>query len=298
MEFAQKHDQLNQIVRADPAVDSVGSFIVGGSNQGRMFIALKPLEVRKVDIFTVIARLRRQLARVEGVTLFMTAAQDLRVGGRSSKSTYQYTLTGSNLADLNHWSDALVAALQAVPHFQDVTSDLQAAGLQARVVVDRDAVSRLGLNMSAVDNTLYDAFGQRQVSVIYLPLSQHHVVLEASPRYQLDPASLDRIYVKSSQGRLVPLGAIARVERTNTALSVNHQGQFPRGDNLLQPRRGLFAERRDPRDRRRGGADAHAQFHPRQLPGDRQGLPGFARHGAPAHPRGAPGGVHHPRHPL
>ena len=225
--FAEKHEQLNRIIREDPAVDSIGSYIGGGSNQGRMFIGLKPLGVRRDDIFAVIARLRRKLAGVQGLTLYMTAAQDLRVGGRASKSTYQYTLTGSDLADLDHWSGALVGELQKVPHFQDVTSDLQSAGLQARVVIDRDAVSRLGLNLAAVDNTLYDAFGQRQVSVIYLPLSQHHVVLEANPDDQLDPASLDKIYVKSSRGKLVPLGSIARVVRTNTALSVNHQGQFP-----------------------------------------------------------------------
>ena len=233
--FAQKQAQMVKIILADPAVATVGSFIGGAGgpgggspgNQGMMFISLKPLAERKTDIFAVVTRLRRKLAKIEGVTLFMQPAQDLRVGARQSKSTYQYTLTGSDFKELSRLSDGLLKRLQKVPHFQDVTSDLMSAGLQANIVVDRDAASRLGISLAQVDNTLYDAFGQRQVGIIYESLSQHHIVLEASPQYQLDPSSLNKIFVQSQTGKMVPIAAVAKVGRVNATLSVNHQGQFP-----------------------------------------------------------------------
>jgi len=227
LSLREKEEEVAKIVLNDPAIDAMVSNVNGGSNQGMMFIQLKPLEERKVDIQVVIGRLRRALTRVKGVGLFLQPSQDLRVGGRMSKSTYQYTLTGSNLDELHHWSNVVLAELKKAPHFQDVTTDLQTTGLQANVVVDRAAASRLGITLSAIDNTLYDAFGQRQVSTIYTTLTQHHVVLEASPKYQTDPASLDKIYVKASNGQMVPLSAVSRYERSNTSLSVNHQGQFP-----------------------------------------------------------------------
>ena len=223
----EKQQKITEVVLKDPAIDSVVSFMGGGSNQGRMFIQLKPLAQRKVGIQAVIGRLRGKLSRMEGVSLFLQPSQDLRVGARMAKSTYQYTLTGSDLNELHTWSNALLAGLQKAPHFQDVTSDLQTAGLESDVVVDRAAASRMGVSLSAIDNTLYDAFGQRQVSTIYTALTQHHVVLEASPRYQDDPRALDKLYVPSTSGKMVPLGAMARFSRTNTSLSVNHQGQFP-----------------------------------------------------------------------
>jgi hydrophobe/amphiphile efflux-1 (HAE1) family protein len=222
-----KQQQVTDIIMKDPAIDSMVSFMGGGSNQGRMYIQLKPLEQRKVGIQAVIARLRRKLGKMEGVGLFLQPSQDLRVGGRPSKSLYQYTLTGSNLDELHHWSNTLLLELQKAPHFQDVTSDLQTTGLEANVVVDRAAASRLGVSLSAVDNTLYDAFGQRQVSTIYTTLTQHHVILEASPKYQKNPASLDKIFVSSASGQMIPLGALAHFDLSNTSLSVNHQGQFP-----------------------------------------------------------------------
>ena len=226
--LVKKQQLVNSIVLKDPAITSTAAFMSGGSNTARMFISLKPLEERKVGIQEVIGRLRRQLAGIEGASLFMQAAQDIRFGGRGSKSTYQYTLTSADLTELNRWSAELVANLKKVPQFMDVTTDQQATGLQARVVVDRTAVARLGLKLTDIDAALYDSFGQRQVSTIYTSLTQHHVILEASPQYQLDPASLDKIYVKSGTGgRMVPLGSVAHVERSNTALSVNHQGQFP-----------------------------------------------------------------------
>jgi len=151
----------------------------------------------------------------------------LRVGAHTTKSTYQYTLQGSNLKDLARWSDVLMRELSLVPHFQDVTSDLQSSGLEAQVVIDRAAAGRLGVDENDIDNTLYDAFGQRQVSTIYTDLTQHHVILEARPLFQRDPHYLDVIYVKSDTGRMVPLSAFAHEELGNTALSVNHLGQFP-----------------------------------------------------------------------
>ncbi len=224
--FIKKHDQVVQIILADPAVDAVGAMLNGGTNQGRIYISLKPLDVRKVDIQTVIARLRRQLAKVPNATLYMQISQDLRVGGHPSKGTYQYSLQGSDFAALAEWSAALAQGMKKIPHLLEVTSDLQSSGFAARVVVDRATAARLKVSMSEIDATLYDAFGQRQVSVIYSTLNQHHVVLEASPQYLSDPESLDKIYVKSTSGKMVPLGAVARFERTNTSLSVSHQGQF------------------------------------------------------------------------
>ena len=227
LSLRDKQEQVAAIVLKDPAIGAIVSFMNGGSNQGRMFIQLKPLEERKVDIQVVIGRLRRALARVEGIGLFLQPSQDLRVGGRNSKALYQYTLTGSNLDELHYWSNALLDELKQAPHFQDVTTDLQTGGLEANVVVDRSAAARLGVTLSAIDNTLYDAFGQRQVSTIYTTLTQHHVVLEALPKYQFDPASLEKIYVKAASGQMVPLSALSHFDRTNTSLSVNHQGQFP-----------------------------------------------------------------------
>ena len=220
------------IVLSDPAVASVGSFIGASSgsstvNNGRMFIALKPKGQRDVGAEQVIGRLRKKLSQVAGISLFLQAVQDIRVGGRMSKSQFQYALQSSDLTALNQCSARLVDKLRASPQLRDVTSDQQMLGLQMNVVVDRDAASRLGVSLSAIDNALYDAFGQRQVSTIYTPYNQHHVVLEATPSLQLEPSSLDKIYVRSTNGQQVPLSSITRFEASNTSLSVNHQGQFP-----------------------------------------------------------------------
>ena len=246
--------ELIAIVLRDRAVATISASINNTSNQGMLFVMLKPRSVRKEDIFSVIARLRRELASVAGVTLFMQAVQDLRVGARTAKSTYQYTLQGSDWRELGHWANALVAELKTRPSFQDVTTDLQPAGLEANLRIDRGAASRLGLRLADIDNTLYDAFGQRQVSTIYASLAQHHVVLEASPRFLFDPASLDKIYVKSSASRMIPLSAVARVDFGNAALVVNHQGQFPAATLSFNLEPGHLAERRDGRDRGRPAA--------------------------------------------
>ena len=229
--MAKMQDQVARIVLADPAVDTIGSFVGGGGastvNNGRMFITLKPLGVRKVRADEIIARLRRKLTGVPGITLYLQAVQDIRVGGRLSRAQYQYALQSTDLDALNYWTPRLVNQLRKSSQLADVSSYLQMRGLQANVVIDRDAAARLGVSPQAIDNTLYDAFGQRQVSTIYEQYNQHHVVLEVDPQYQLDPASLNKIYVKSHTGQQVPLASVAKFTTSNTALSVNHQSQFP-----------------------------------------------------------------------
>jgi multidrug efflux pump subunit AcrB len=200
-------------------------------NNAHMFISLKPKgwgkDDRRDDAATVIARLRQKLAKIPGAQLFLTANQDIRIGGRSSKAQYQYALVDENVDELNAWAPKLVNKLHQYPQIKDATSDQQFRGLQETVVINRDAAARLGIQPQAVDSTLYSAFGQRQVSIIYTQQNQYHVILEVDPQFYLDPTSLDKIYVKSNAGSQVPLSTIAHFQLDNTPLSVNHQGQFP-----------------------------------------------------------------------
>jgi len=227
--MSQKMRQFTDIVLQDPAVDTVVSF-AGGGNGGstaRMFGQLKPLNERKLSIDQVIARIRGKTAKIPGAALYLQAGQDLNVGGRFGGAQYQYTLQADNLSDLTHWAPIIMQRLQKVPELRDVNSDQQMHGLQSSVVIDRDTASRLGVAVQDIDNTLGDAFGQRQVSNIYKGLNQYHVVLEVAPEYQQSPDALKSIYVPSKSGKLVPLSAFAHYEPSNTALSVNHQGIFP-----------------------------------------------------------------------
>jgi len=224
--------QVVKIVLDDPAVATVASFIGSGRgastvNNGRVFITLKPRRERDVTADQVIGRLRRKLAGVVGVNLFLQASQDIRVGGRFGRAQFQYSLQSGDLDELNRWSSILVEKLRHLPELRDVSSDQQTRGLQMTVAIDRDAAARLGVSPVAIDNTLYDAFGQRQVSTMYRQYNQFHVVLEVEPQYQLDPSSLNHIYVRSTNGVQVPLAALATFKPANTFLSVNHQGQFP-----------------------------------------------------------------------
>jgi hydrophobe/amphiphile efflux-1 (HAE1) family protein len=231
----EKQEQVVKIVMADPAVQAVGSFFGGGSgsamNNARMFISLKPKGwgkgERQDGPLAIMTRLRQKFAKIPGVQLFIVPGQDIRVGGRSSKATYQYALTDQNIEELNSWAPKLVNKLKEYPQIKDATSDQQFRGLQETVVVDRDAAARLGIQPQAVDSTLYSAFGQRQISIIYTQQNEYHVVLEVDPKFQLDPTSLDKIYVKSSSGTQVALSTLAHFQLDNTPLSVNHQGQFP-----------------------------------------------------------------------
>ena len=230
--MARLQSQAAQIVLADPAVASLGSFIgaSGGNstlNNGRMFIMLKPESQRKLTADKVIDRLRHKMASVPGITLICQPIQDIRVGGRFSGGQYQYSLTSSDLSALNYWSAQLLAKLRKIPQLRDVDSDQQTHGLQSNVVIDRDAASQLGVSPQSIDDTLYDAFGQRQVATIYEQYNEHYVVLEVDPKDQLEPSALNKIYVKSNTGKMVPLGSVASFSTSNTSLSVNHQGQFP-----------------------------------------------------------------------
>ncbi len=229
--MVQKQRQFSEIVMSDPAVYSVVAFVGGNGgtiNTGRMFITLKPLSERdKVSADQVIARLRRELAVVPGASLYLQAQQDIRTGGRSSNSQYQFTLDSGNLSDLDEWSPRLLAKLKALPQLRDAATDQQDKGLAADLVIDRDTASRFGIPAQAIDDTLYDAFGQRQVSTIFTQLNEYHVVLDVDPSFQRNPDALKSIYVRSSSGTQVPLSAITHFEQKTTALAVNHQGQFP-----------------------------------------------------------------------
>jgi len=225
-----KMGEFAKTVAADPDVSSVVAF-TGGSgnptNTGRMFVTLKPLGERKASADQVIDRLRGKLARVPGAMLFLQAVQDLRIGGRQSNAQYQYTLQSNDLADLNRFAPRMLGKLRELRPLRDVATDQQNRGLMASLVIDRDTASRLGILPQAVDETLYDAFGQRQVSTIFAPLNQYRVVLEVAPRFKQDPDALKNVYVKSPAGAQVPLDAFTRFVSRNTPLAVAHQGQFP-----------------------------------------------------------------------
>jgi multidrug efflux pump len=222
--------QFLKIVQSDPAVDNVVGFTGGGggtsTNTARMFITLKPLDVRKVDADVIIARLRPKLARVPGATLYLQPSQDLRIGGRSSNALYQYTLQSDNYDDVSTWAPKLMTALQKIPILTDVNSDQQNHGMQAMLTYDRDTASRFGITSQLLDNTLYDAFGQRPVSVMYTALNQYQVIMEAAPQYWQNPEGLRDIYVRSASGTEVPLSALAHYQTATAPLTINHQSQF------------------------------------------------------------------------
>ncbi|MEP6933915.1 MAG: efflux RND transporter permease subunit, partial [Nitrospirota bacterium] len=229
--MSQKLTEVVEIIQSDPAVDTVMGFSGGGggstTNTGRLFISLKPLEERKLSGDQVIARLRPQLANVPGAPTYLQAVQDLRIGGRVNSAQYQYTLQSVDLGELSAWAPKVERQLRTLPEIADVNSDQQDKGLQSMVVFDRSTASRLSLSPQLIDDTLYDAFGQRQVSIMYTPLNQYHVVMEVAPKFWQSAAALNDIYVRSPTGMQVPLSAVARYEPAATLLSVNRQGQFP-----------------------------------------------------------------------
>ena len=233
----QKLTEFISIIMNDPAVDTVVGFTGGGqTNSGNVYISLRPLSERKLSADQVIDRLRPQLAVVPGAALFLQAAQDIRVGGRQGNAEYQYTLQGATLAELNEWGPKITAALQGEPQLADVNSDQQNKGLEANLVIDRDTASRLGLTVSQIDNTLYDAFGQRQVSTIFVARNQYHVIMEGAPKYWQNPQPLNDVYVSTlggavggsqatnavagtvvAQGRSIPVNTIASDAARNLA---------------------------------------------------------------------------------
>src|SRR6202045_3182586 len=224
----EKLKQYTDIIMGDPAVKSmIGQTGGGAENTGGMEVELKPLNQRDVSVYQVIERLRPKLAVVPGATLFLRAYQDITVGGRISSSQYQFTLSSENLADLLEWAPRVEAQMKQLPELRDIASDQQTRGLQAALVIDRDTASRLGISPQSIDNTLYAAFGQRQGSTIYTQLNQYHVVQEVDLTFRDSTDAIQGLYVRSSNGAQVPLSAFTHYETKNTALSVNHQGQFP-----------------------------------------------------------------------
>ncbi len=230
--MSQRQLALAKVILQDPAVESLSSFIgIDGINttlnSGRIQINLKPLAERSISASDVIRRLQPKLAQVENITLYMQPVQDLTVEDRVSRTQYQYTLEDTDANELNTWTDRLVAKLQTIPSLRDVATDQQNGGMQTTLVIDRDTAARLGIGMQQIDDTLYDAFGQRLVSTMFTQLNQYHVVLEVAQGYRNNPADLQNIYVKSSSGSVVPLGSFTHYEQSAAPLTVNHQGQFP-----------------------------------------------------------------------
>lgn len=221
--------KMVKIVVADPAVDTVNGFTGGwaGGNSSRMFISLKQPDQRKIGADLIIARLRPKLARVPGATLYLQAAQDVRVGGRFGAAQYQFTMRGDNLQDLTDFAPRMLEKLKTINTITDLNSDQQNHGLQAYVQYDRGTAARFGISPQLIDATLYDAFGQRQVSTMYSSLNQYHVVMEAAPEYWQSPQILKQVYVRSPSGQEVPLSAFAHFAPINAPLAVTHQGLFP-----------------------------------------------------------------------
>ncbi|MGP8238856.1 MAG: multidrug efflux RND transporter permease subunit [Limisphaerales bacterium] len=230
--MVQKQQQLADVILQDPAVESLSSFIGADGinttiNSGRILINLKPLETRHLTALEVMSRLQPKLDQVEGISLYMQPIQDLTVEDRVSRTQYQFTLEDPDAAELRTLSAKFLEKLKALPQLRDVATDDQPGGLQTKLVFDRKTASRLGISTQAIDNTLYDAFGQREVNTLFTQLNQYHVVLETTPEFKTNPKKLDHIFVTSASGGAVPLSTFMHFESGTAPLSVNHQGQFP-----------------------------------------------------------------------
>ena len=248
-EMSKQQQQLTKIILQDPAVDNLSSFIgIDGTNttlnSGRILINLKPIEVRKISATDVIRRLQPELAKVAGITLFMQPVQDLSVDDRVSRTQFQYTLEDASVDELNRYVPQMIEKLQKLPELSDVASDQQTQGLRASLVFDRNTAARFGITASAIDQTLYDAYGQREVSTMFTQLNQYHVVLEVKPGFEKNPSSLNDLYIRTAattsatapatqsnsafpNGGQIPLNTFSHLETTSVPITVNHQGQFP-----------------------------------------------------------------------
>ena len=227
--MADRVFKVVEVVNADPAVASVNAYVGGGNGYSRAFmqIALKPLEERGLTSDEVIDRLRPKLDAIPGISTFLQSFQDVRIGGRNSPAQYQYTLQSDNVADLNRWAPQVYDKLRQIPQLADVNTDQQDKGLEASLVIDRPTAARMGISPEAIDNTLYDAFGQREVSVMYTQLNQYYVVMEVAPEFWQNPDGLKYLYVAGNNDAQVPLSAFTHFTSDRTPLAVNHQGQFP-----------------------------------------------------------------------
>ena len=230
--MVERQRAIAEIVRHDPDVVSVASFVGAGTvnatvNSGRLYINLKPRDQRKAGVSEIIGRLREATKDVQGISLVMQAVQDVQIDSRVSRTQYQYTLEDADEAELSQWASKLLAKLRTLPDLVDLATDQQSNGLQLSIDVDRDTASRLNILPQAIDDTLYDAFGQRQVSIMFTQLNQYRVILEVEPHFQLTPEALNKIYVKSTTGQMVPLSSFARLRTTTAPLAIVHEGQFP-----------------------------------------------------------------------
>ena len=230
--MARQQQQLAEVILKDPAVTNLSSFIgVDGINStlnsGRILINLKPIEERNISASDIIRRLQPELEKINNITLYMQPVQDITIEDRVSRTQYQYTLEDPDPAELQVWTDKLMAKLRTLPELRDLATDQQSDGLQIALVIDRVTAARLGITAQQIDETLYDAFGQRQVSTLFTQLNQYHLILEATPSFQQKPSKLNDIYIQSAYGGSVPLSTFAHFETKTAALSITHQGQFP-----------------------------------------------------------------------
>jgi hydrophobic/amphiphilic exporter-1 (mainly G- bacteria), HAE1 family len=231
-EMKRHQEELSEIVQADPAVDSIAMFIGGGGtalNSGRMYITLKPHDQRHASAEQIIARLRPKLEKVEGARLYMQASQDVRLGGRATRTQFEFTLQDANLAELNEWAPKILAKMHTLPQLRDVATDQQTMGTTVTMTIDRDTASRYGIQPQLIDDTLYDAFGQRQVTQYFTQLNSYHAILEILPELQGKVDTLDKLYIKSpTTGDQVPLSVFCKWTTVPVRpLSIAHQGQFP-----------------------------------------------------------------------
>jgi len=324
-EMAAEQQQLTQVILKDPAVANLSSFIgIDGTNttlnSGRILINLKPLEERKIGASDVIRRLQPELAKVAGITLFMQPVQDLSVEDRVSRTQFQYTLEDANVDELNTFAPQMLEKLQRLPELRDVASDQQILGLRAKLVIDRDTASRFGITPSAIDQTLYDAYGQRQVSTMFTQLNQYHVVLEVAPGFQKSPSDLGHLFIRTgaslglvaggsagangvlltapsgsvfggSAAGAVPVSAFTHMETTSVPITVNHQGQFPvitLSFNLARTCRSRCSQSRSQGERR----DPNAAEYSGGISRYGRSIPGIPGQRARAHCGGAHYGLH------
>ena len=229
--MSDRQEAVAKVIAADPDVAAFGSSIGGtggsGLNTGRVFIQLKPFDQRTARADQIIQRLRPKLAAIPGITVFLQSIQNIQVGGRLARTQYQYTLQDVNIDELNTWAPKMLATLRTLPGLQDVATDQSTGAVQLMIKINRDSAARLGVNVTTIQQTLYDAFGQPYITQLYGPLNTYHVLLEVAPRYQTDVSALTRIYVHGSGGTLIPLSQIATLEPVAATLAINHQGQFP-----------------------------------------------------------------------
>ena len=260
----QKLQQFIAIIQKDPAVDTVVGFTGGGqTNGGFVFMSLKPMSERKISADQVIRRLRGQLAQVAGATLFLQAVQDIRVGGRAANAQYQYTLQADTVDELYTWAPKILAELQKVPQLTDVNSDQQNRGLETDITIDRETAARLGITVAQIDNTLYDAFGQRQVSTIYNARNQYHVIMEVAPKYWQNPEALKDVYVSTSGGSVGGVQATNAVAGTVSGAKRDGEEFGRRGGRGRRPQSRAQFDRQYRQGRRidRGGGEHQRRKH-------------------------------------